>query len=132
MIAKGAEAKVYYKSGDTSVIKERTSIYATLGKAMEAIVLHNALFPETPMSVIGFTRDSDGLFRIILTQPYIACQRLLATDCTLRICTLQMCSLTRNPASQSVLIVSLNLLRKNKSSFSERCFQALRERRKMT
>ena len=28
MIAKGAEAKVYYKDGDTSVIKIRTSIYA--------------------------------------------------------------------------------------------------------
>ncbi len=76
MIAKGAEAKVYYKSGDTSVIKERTSIYSTLDKALEAIVLHNALFPETQMTTIGFTRDADGLFRTILTQPYIGCQRL--------------------------------------------------------
>lgn len=75
-IAQGAESKVYYRAGDTSVIKERTSIYATLGKAFEAIVLHNALFPETQMSVIGFTRDADGLFRVILTQPYIGCQRL--------------------------------------------------------
>ncbi len=76
MIAQGAEAKVYYKSGDTSVIKERCSIYSTLDKALEAIVLHNALFPETQMTTIGFTRDSDGLFRIILTQPFIDCQRL--------------------------------------------------------
>ena len=76
MIAKGAEAKVYYKAGDTSVIKERCSIYSTLDKALEAIVLHNALFPETQMKVIGFTRDTDGLFRIILTQPFIECQRL--------------------------------------------------------
>lgn len=76
MIAQGAEAKVYYKDGDTSVIKIRTSIYATLGRALESIVLHNSLFPETPMNVIGFTRDSDGLFRSILTQPYISCSRL--------------------------------------------------------
>ena len=76
IIAQGAEAKVYYKAGDTSVVKERTSIYSTLNKAFEAIVSHNALFPETPMSVIGFTRDSDDLFRIILTQPYIGCKRL--------------------------------------------------------
>ena len=76
MIAKGAEAKVYYKAGDTSVIKERCSIYSTLDKALEAIVLHNALFPETQMISIGFTRDADGLFRIILTQPYIDCLRL--------------------------------------------------------
>ena len=75
-IAKGAEAIVYYKSGDTSVVKERTSIYATLGRAFEAIVLHNTLFPESMMKVIGFTRDADGLFRTILTQPYIGCERL--------------------------------------------------------
>lgn len=80
MIAQGAEAKVYYKAGDTSVVKERTSIYSTLSKAYEAIVLHNALFPETPMSVIGFTRDSDELFRIILTQPYIGCKRLATKE----------------------------------------------------
>ena len=76
MIAEGAEAKVYYKAGDTSVAKERTSIYSTTQKALEAIALHNYLFPETAMRVIGFTRDSDGLMRIVLTQPYIRCQRL--------------------------------------------------------
>lgn len=79
-IAQQAEAKVYYKAGDLSVIKERTSIYATLGKALEAIVLHNTLFPEAPMTVIGFTRDSDGLFRTILTQPYITCKRLATKE----------------------------------------------------
>ena len=76
MIAQGAEAKVYYREGDTSVVKARTSIYATLGRALESIVLHNTLFPETLMHVIGFTRDGDGLFRAILTQPYIGCRRL--------------------------------------------------------
>ena len=76
MIAQGAESKVYYKDGDTSVVKERVSIYSTTQKALDAIVLHNTLFPETAMKVIGFTRDSNGLFRIILTQPYINCLRL--------------------------------------------------------
>jgi hypothetical protein len=76
MIAQGAEAKVYYREGDTSVVKERTSIYSTTQKALDAIALHNYLFPETAMSVVGFTRDSDGLLRIILTQPYIRCLRL--------------------------------------------------------
>ena len=75
-IAQGAEAKVYYREGDTSVVKERTSIYSTTQKALDAIVLHNFLFPETAMNVIGFTRDSDGLLRIILTQPYVNCLRL--------------------------------------------------------
>ena len=76
MIAQGAEAKVYGRTGDTHVIKLRTSIYATLGRALEAIALHNYLFPQTIMHVIGFTRDVDGLFRIILTQPYVECKRL--------------------------------------------------------
>lgn len=75
-IAQGVEAKVYYKSGDTAVVKARASIYATLGRALEAIALHNMLFPETIMKVVGFTRDEDELFRIILTQPYISCKRL--------------------------------------------------------
>ena len=79
-IAEGAEAKVYYRSGDTSVVKERASIYSTTQKALEAIVLHNCLFPETTMRVIGFTRDSDHIFRIVLTQPYISCKRLASKD----------------------------------------------------
>ena len=80
MIAQGAEAKVYYKEGDTSVIKERCSIYSTTQKALDAIVLHNSLFPETAMNVIGFTRDSDGLMRIVLTQPYVNCLRLATKE----------------------------------------------------
>ena len=80
MIAQGAEAKVYYKDGDTSVIKERCSIYSTTQKALDAIVLHNCLFPETAMKVIGFTRDRDGLMRIVLTQPYVNCLRLATKD----------------------------------------------------
>lgn len=80
MIAQGAEAKVYYKAGDFSVAKERTSIYSTTQKALEAIALHNYLFPETAMRVIGFTRDGDGLLRVVLTQPYIRCQRLATKE----------------------------------------------------
>ena len=80
MIAQGAEAKVYYKAGDPSVAKERTSIYSTTNKALEAIALHNCLFPETAMRVIGFSRDSDSLLRIVLTQPYIRCQRLATKE----------------------------------------------------
>ena len=80
MIAQGAEAKVYYKDGNTSVVKERTSIYSTTQKALDAIALHNYLFPETAMKVIGFTRDGDGLMRIVLTQPYVNCLRLATKE----------------------------------------------------
>jgi hypothetical protein len=80
MIAQGAEAKVYYREGDPTVTKERTSIYSTTEKALDAIVLHNYLFPETAMNTFGFTRDSDNLLRIILTQPYVRCQRLATKE----------------------------------------------------
>jgi hypothetical protein len=80
IIAQGAEAKVYYGDGNTSVVKERASIYSTTQKALDAIVLHNYLFPETAMKVIGFTRDGDGLFRIVLTQPFIRCLRLATKE----------------------------------------------------
>ena len=80
MIAQGAEAKVYYSDGNTSVVKERTSIYSIWQKALDAIALHNYLFPETAMKVIGFTRDSDNLMRIVLTQPYVNCERLATKD----------------------------------------------------
>ena len=80
IIAQGAESKVYYKDGDPSVVKARVSIYSTTQKALDAIVLHNYLFPETAMHVIGFTRDADGLMRIILTQKYIRCLRLATKE----------------------------------------------------
>ena len=32
------------------------------------------------MRIVGFTRDVDGLFRIILTQPYIECLRLATKE----------------------------------------------------
>ena len=80
MIAQGAEAKVYYKEGDPSVAKERTSIYSTTNKALEAIALHNYLFLETAMKVIGYTRDSDSLLRIVLTQPYVNYLRLATKE----------------------------------------------------
>ncbi|MDD5995907.1 MAG: hypothetical protein PUC42_03295 [Bacteroidales bacterium] len=41
---------------------------------------HELLFPETIMRIVGFTRDDDELFRIILTQPYIECQRLASKE----------------------------------------------------
>jgi hypothetical protein len=43
MIAQGAEAKVYYREGDPTVAKERTSIYSTTDKALDAIVLTTPL-----------------------------------------------------------------------------------------
>ena len=53
MIAQGAEAKVYFKNNDTSVIKIRASIYATLERAFESIALHNSQYSPFSMATQG-------------------------------------------------------------------------------
>ena len=37
-------------------------------------------FTTTFLKVIGFTRDKDGLLRIVLTQPYVRCLRLATKE----------------------------------------------------
>ena len=86
------------------------------------------------MKVIGFTRDSDGLFRVVLTQPYVPCERLatkteiddlaaskgfhdngdgngvnyISDRLHLEDMILLTSLLTHNPANRFVLIVSLS------------------------
>ena len=52
----------------------------TGGPANWEIDEQQEIFPETAMKVIGFTRDSDGLMRIVLTQPYVNCLRLATKE----------------------------------------------------
>lgn len=39
--------------------------------ALDRISLHNAYFPETKLEVIGFGKNADGDFKIIVEQPFI-------------------------------------------------------------
>ena len=39
--------------------------------ALDRITLHNAYFPETAMTVLGFGRTNDGEFKIVVEQPFI-------------------------------------------------------------
>ena len=39
--------------------------------ALDRITLHNALFPETRLNVLGFGRTTEGDFQIIVQQPFI-------------------------------------------------------------
>lgn len=69
-IGHGSEAWVYRKDKDT-VIKSRSIIgYNTVSDALRSIELHNTLFPETAMKVVGFG-NGDGEFSIIIEQPFI-------------------------------------------------------------
>ena len=44
--------------------------------ALDRIALHNAYFPETSLSVIGFGRDSNDNFQIIVEQNFIQGEKM--------------------------------------------------------
>lgn len=69
-ISEGGEAKVY--DNGVKLIKSIGLDYYILPTfALDRISLHNAYFPETFLEIIGFGKDIDGNFKIIVEQPFI-------------------------------------------------------------
>lgn len=74
-IGKGSEAFAYREEGGP-VIKARTidpdveGSYKSIEDALASIEIHNRLFPETAMKIIGYGED-EGEFNVIIQQPYI-------------------------------------------------------------
>jgi hypothetical protein len=69
-IAEGGEAKVY-DHGATLIKSIGLDYFILPILALDRIALHNAYFPETRLVVLGFGRDSNGEFKILVEQPYI-------------------------------------------------------------
>lgn len=69
-IAEGGEARVY-DNGTTLVKSIGLDYFILPSLALDRISLHNAYFPETRLTVIGFGRTADGDFKIIVEQPFI-------------------------------------------------------------
>ena len=69
-IAEGGEA-VVYDHGATLVKSIGLDYFIQPIFALDRIALHNAYFPETRLTVLGFGRDSRGEFKIIAEQPFI-------------------------------------------------------------
>ena len=67
----GGEAVVY--DAGKNVVKSISLDYydGNPQAALDRILLHNYLFPDTQLTDIGFGRDSDGTFKILVSQPYI-------------------------------------------------------------
>ena len=74
-IAEGGEAKVY-DNGSCLIKCIGLDYFILPALALDRITLHNTYFPETRLAVIGFGRDSDGLFKIIVEQPFIEGHRM--------------------------------------------------------
>ena len=69
-IAEGGEALVY-DHGATLIKSIGLDYFIQPILALDRITLHNAYFPETNMTVLGFGRDKKGEFKIIVEQPFI-------------------------------------------------------------
>ena len=69
---KGSESVVYFDV-EKRIVYKLISLkhYNVLRLALDRIIIHNTLFPETAMEVIGFARDSSQNFVTVVTQPYI-------------------------------------------------------------
>lgn len=69
-IAEGGEAKVY-DHGSTLVKAIGLDYFIQPILALDRISLHNAYFPETTLTVLGFGRTAEGDFKVITEQPFI-------------------------------------------------------------
>ena len=69
-IAEGGEARVF-QHGFNLMKSIGLDYYIQPILALDRISLHNAFFPETRLSVIGFGRFRNGEFQIIVEQQYI-------------------------------------------------------------
>ena len=69
-VGNGAESFVFCHDGHTVIKVRDITGYNNLLEALESIEIHNLLFPETAMGIVGFGR-SDGEFAIIFTQAFV-------------------------------------------------------------
>ena len=69
-VGNGAESFVFCHDGHTVIKVRDITGYNNLLEALASIEIHNTLFPETAMDIVGFGR-SDGEFAIIFTQSFV-------------------------------------------------------------
>lgn len=69
-IAQGGEAQVY-DHGATVIKTIGLDYFVQPILALDRISLHNAYFPQTRMTVLGFGRNGKGAFQIVVEQPFI-------------------------------------------------------------
>lgn len=68
----GSESVVYFDVHNRIVYKLISlKHYTVLRLALDRIIIHNALFPETTLKVIGFARGCNGDFVVVVSQPYV-------------------------------------------------------------
>ncbi len=68
----GTESIVYFEPESRIVTKLISSKYYNIPRLLiDRIIIHNAIFPDSALNVVGFGRDSYDRFVVIAQQPYI-------------------------------------------------------------
>ena len=68
----GTESTVFFDVGNRLVRKFITlKHYNIIRLALDRVIIHNAIFPNDYLKVIGFGRDEEGSFGILVEQPYV-------------------------------------------------------------
>ncbi len=65
-----------YDHGATLIKSIGLDYFVEPALALDRISLHNAYFPETSLTVLGFGRDMEGDFKIVVEQPFIKGNRM--------------------------------------------------------
>lgn len=67
----GTESEVYFDV-DACAVRKLISLkhYNVLRLALDRIIIHNALFPDAGLKVLGFGKDVSGQFVVVVEQPY--------------------------------------------------------------
>ena len=76
-LLRGGENDVYLSNDGKSVIKVNDFSYlpdnsTNFDSFMNRVDAHNELFPNDAITIIGFTRNSEGKVSVVLSQPYIS------------------------------------------------------------
>ena len=76
-LLRGGENDVYLSNDGKSVIKVNDFSYlpdnsTNFDSFMNRVDAHNELFPNDAITVLGFTRNSEGMISVVLSQPYIS------------------------------------------------------------
>lgn len=68
----GTESKVFFDVSN-ELVRKLISLknYNVVRLALDRIIIHNAIFPASPLVVKGFGRNSDDDFVVVAEQPYI-------------------------------------------------------------
>ncbi|HET8686323.1 MAG TPA: hypothetical protein VFM18_06625, partial [Methanosarcina sp.] len=79
IIGAGQEA-IVFDDGKDVVKSQNTLMYGTLQEKLDGITLMNTLFPESAVEVIGFGRNDDGDFQVVVRQPFIEGEKLTKSE----------------------------------------------------